>query len=125
MAKTTKEQKLAELEEARALMDEANKNIQQAVKLIKKNVRGLDFCGTDQYAALDALKVSSRDYWGLVEIHLYSGIKNLAKVLEMDAKPEKDYMGKETEDRLCLCAGGIKFFQIGHPLEKKTKYKYE
>lgn len=125
MAKTNKEQKMAELEAARVLLDEANEKIQQAAKLIKRNVNGVDFCALDAFEALQAWQAQNREYVGMVEVHLYRGIKRLAKVLEMDATPEKDYMGKESEDRLCLCAGGIKFFQIGYPSKKKTNYKYK
>ena len=125
MAKTTKEQKMAELEAARALMDEANEKIQQAAKLIKRNVNDVNFCALDAFEALPAGRVQNREYFGMVEVHLYSGIKRLAKVLEMDATAEKDYRGKESKDRLCLCAGGIKFFQIGEPSEKKISYKYK
>ena len=71
----SKEEKMRDIAEARELYIEAGKLIAKANKLIKKNVRDVEVIGassTCEYRPLEKKDVVSKEYVGLVPVHLYS-----------------------------------------------------
>lgn len=120
--KITKEEKLAQIEEARKCFDEASALIEKGKALIKKSMRGVELCDLSN----NCRPLTSPDpeqYRGMVEVHLYSGMSKMEKLLGIKAKPEIDICGNKIRDRKALCVGGIKFFQIGTPTDSKYCYK--
>ena len=124
MAKITKEEKMADIQEARKCFEEATKLIEKGEKLIKKNMRSVEVCMGRGYPPLGASDYEG--YRGMVEVHLFSGITKLEKLLEMKGEVEKDWRGRENEGRRVLCVEGIKFFQIGEAVKQThTRYKFK
>ena len=117
MSKVTKEQKLADIAEARELLLEAEKLITKAEKLIAKNVRGVTTCSHPFQEEL------FQPYEGMISVHLYSGITKLENVLGIKTEPLKNWDGSLDRSRKVLCVEGIKFFQIGKATDRKYCYK--
>ena len=116
MTKITKEQKLANIEEARKLYEEADKLIKKADKLISKGINNVQFCGHYECEPL-----SQMEYKGLINVHLYSGILKLEKLLEVKTEPQVLYDGSVDDSVKILCVEGLRFLQIGDPVEKVKK----
>ena len=113
----TKEEKLAQIEEARRCYEEAQELIDKGDALIRTCMRGVEICGHD------ACKTNQYNYKGMIEVHLYSGIGKLEKLFETKAEPYVNICGEKERDRKALCVGGIEFFQIGHATQSKFCYK--
>jgi len=118
-SKITKEEKLAQIAEARELLVEAQALIDKAHALIKKGMPGVDICGGDWYKVQTYPEV----YKGTIEVHLYKGILKLEKLLGVKTEP-KFYLDEEpSKDRKALCVEGIEFFQIGEATQHRYNYK--
>lgn len=118
-AKITKEEKLAQIAEARELYIEAQALIDKADKLIAKGMRDVKVCGGLDYAE----KTYPEIYKGMIEVHLYSGILKLEKLLGIKAEPRIDLCGNVDKDRKALCVEGIEFFQIGEATQHRYSYR--
>lgn len=110
----TKEEKLAQIEEARRCYEEAQELINRGDALIQKCMRGVTICGHDRF------ETNQYQYKGMIEVHLYSGIE---KLFGIKAEPYVNICGEKERDRKALCIGGIEFFQIGHATQSKFCYK--
>lgn len=119
MAKVTKEEKLAQIAEARELLVEAQALIDKAHALIKNGMRGVDICGGDSYKEQDYPAI----YKGMIEVHLYTGIRKLEKLLDIETEPKINFCGEKSKDRRALCVEGIEFFQIGEATQSKYNFK--
>ena len=121
MAKTkiTKEEKLAQIAEARELYAEAQALIDRANNLIASGLRDVSVCGGNEYREL----IYPAAYKGMISIHLYSGILKLEKLLGIKATPEVDSFDEVYTNRKALCVGGIKFFQLGQATQSKFNYR--
>ncbi len=114
------EQKLKDIQEAVELYRQANELVDKANKMICKNIRGLHIVRTLP-ELMDGWDYE--EYRGKYEVHVYSGILKLAKVLGVETEPEKDSFGVERTDRKALVVDGIKFFQLGEPTQARYCYK--
>ena len=121
MAKITKEEKIADIQEAKKCFEEATKLIEKGQRLIKKNMRGVEVCTGKGYPPLGISDYEG--YRGMIEVHLFSGFTKLEKLLEMKGEVEKDWRGCDIENRRVLCVEGIKFFQIGDAVKPVYKFK--
>lgn len=119
MAKVTKEEKLAQIAEARELYIEAQALVDKANKLIAKGMRDVHVCGGYDYKE----KTYPEAYKGMIEVHLYSGILKLERLLGIKAGPKINICGDADKDRKALCVEGIEFFQIGDATQHKYCYK--
>lgn len=117
--KITKEEKLAQIAEARKLYAEAQVLINKANRLIEKGVRGVVVCGGDSY---EEQKYPAQ-YKGMIEIHLFKGILKLEKLLGIKATPRVNACGDIHKDEKALCVEGIEFFQLGQATQSKFNYK--
>ena len=117
--KVTKEEKLAQIAEARELFIEAQALIDKANALICKGMRDVTVCGGDEYKE----KVCPKAYEGMIEVHLFRGILKLEKLLGIKAEPKIDYCGDASKDRKALCVEGIEFFQIGEATQSRFNFK--
>ena len=115
-----REEKLKDIEEAMKLYDEALRLYEQANKLMKKNVKGLEF--VDTLPNLAGM-TDNKKYRGKYIIHVYKGIRQLAKILEADTEPEVSWDGKPRTDRKVLLTDKAMFFQIGEATQSKYCYK--
>lgn len=116
--KITAEDKIKQIEEAEKLYLQAIELIEQGNKLIKKGMRGVELCD-----GKPSVKESWEAYPGMLQVHLFSGIGKLEKLLGIKAEPEKEYDGTVNNGRKALCVGNVKFFQIGSPTQSKYCYK--
>ena len=124
MAKITKEEKMTDIQEARRCFEEATKLIEKGENLIKKNMRSVEICTGRGYPPLGISDYEG--YRGMIEVHLFSGISKLEKLLEVKGEVEKDWRGRDMEARRALCVEGIKFFQIGEAVKQtRTRYKFK
>lgn len=124
MAKITKEEKMADIQEAKKCFEEATKLIEKGEKLIKKNMRGVEICAGKGYPPLGLSDYEG--YCGLIEVHLFSGITKLERLLDVKGEAEKDWQGREDDSRRVFCVEGIKFFQIGDAVKQaRTVYKFK
>ena len=119
MAKITKEEKLAQIAEARELYAEAQELIDKANALITKGMRGVRLCEGKDYHEMEYPPV----YKGMIEVHVFEGILKLAKLLEIKAEPMIDMLGGVSKDRKAFCVEGIKFFQLGQATQSKYNFK--
>lgn len=113
----TKEEKLAQIEEAKRCYEEAQELIDKGDALIQTCMRGVEICGHD------VCKPEGYYYKDMIEVHLYSGIGKFEKLFETKAEPYVNICGEKERDRKALCIGGIEFFQIGHATQSKFCYK--
>ena len=118
-AKITKEEKLAQIAEARELYVEAQALVDKANKLIENGMRNVSVCGGYDYEE----KTYPEVYKGMIEVHLYSGILKLEKLLGVKTEPRIDCCGNPDTDRKALCVEGIEFFQIGTATQHRYSYK--
>ena len=118
-SKITKEEKLAQIAEARKLYIEAQALVDKANKLIAKGMRDVKICGGYEYIEQTYPEV----YKGMIEVHLYSGILRLEKLLGIKAEPRIDFCGRADKDRKALCVEGIEFFQIGEATQHRYSYR--
>lgn len=116
--KLTKELKLAQIEEARKCYEEADRLIKKADKLIGMHLRNVKTCGHDEFEAK-----ACGPYKGMIQVHLFSGITKLEKLLEVKTEPHRNLLGEENRDRKSLCVGGIEFMQIGEATQSRYCYK--
>ena len=117
--KITKEEKLAQIAEARELLVEAQALIDKAHVLIKKDMKGVEICGGDSYKEQAYPEV----YKGMIEVHVYKGILKLEKLLDIKAEPKIDFCGNPSKSRKALCVGGIEFFQLGEATQSRYNFK--
>lgn len=117
MDKITAEEKLKDIAEAEALYKKALELIEQGNKLIKRKMRGVDVCSTPE------IRASWDSYPNMVEVHLYSGIMKMEKLLNVKGEPKKNYDGTTNKGRRALCIGNVMFFQIGEPTQSEYCYK--
>lgn len=122
----SKEEKMRDIAEARELYIEAGKLIAKANKLIKKNVRDLEVIGASsicEYRPLEKKDVVSKEYVGLVPVHLYSGITRLEKAVGINSKAALDYMERKRRGERALIVEGIVFTQTGDATLEKHTYR--
>lgn len=122
----SKEEKMRDIAEARKLYIEAGKLIAKANKLIKKNVRNLEVVGASsicEYRPLEKKDVVSKEYVGLVPVHLYSGITRLEKAVGINSKAALDYMERKRRGERTLIVEGIVFTQTGDATLEKHTYR--
>lgn len=75
MRKITAEEKIKDIEQACELYKQAGELIEKADKLISKNVRDVKISGRfPEIRPLKPIDVVSKEYYGLVPIHLFSGV---------------------------------------------------
>ena len=123
--KITKEEKLNDIAEARKLYEEAGKLIAKANRLIQKNVRDLQITGfhMSDFKPLTRIDVVSKEYVGLIPVHLYSGITRLEKVVGINSKAKLDYMERREKGERVLIVEGILFTQRGDATLEKHTYR--
>ena len=121
MAKTkiTKEEKLAQIAEARKLYIEAQALVDRANKLITNGMRGVEICGGDEYKE----QTYPEAYKGTIKVHLYSGILKLEKLLGIKAEPRINFCGSADNSQKALCVEGIEFFQLGEATQHRYNYR--
>ena len=115
-----KEEKLKDIQEAAKLYKQANELVAKANELITRNVRGLELIENKQkvcnYTDYEA-------YRGKFVVHVFKGIMKLAKVLDADTYPERDWFGRENKSRKVVLTDDVMFFQIGEPTQSRYCYK--
>lgn len=124
MIKVTAEEKIKDIEQACELYKQAGELIEKANKLISKNVRDVQVSG--QFPEIRPLKpndVVSKDYYGLVPIHLYSGINRLEKATGVKSYAKLDYQEKKCKGERALVVGGIVFTQLGNATLERHTYR--
>ena len=117
----TKNQKFKDIEQAKKLYAEADKLIKEADKLISKGFKSIQFCGHYECEPL----TSPAEYKGLINVHLFSGILKLEKLLGLKTEPLIQYDGTVDNKVKVLCVNGLRFYQIADTVEKTTDFKFK
>lgn len=124
MRKITAEEKIKDIEQACELYKQAGELIEKANKLISKNVRDVQVSGQfPEIRPLKPIDVVSKEYYGLVPIHLYSGINRLEKATGVKSYAKLDYQEKKCKDERALVVGGIVFTQRGEATLERHTYR--
>ena len=112
----TIEEKRQFVREACAKYETAQKCIEEAEALLKR-------CDVTIVSKLfgDAYEVDATK-----SIHIYSGIKKLAKILDQEPRHTQTIWrdGKVNRRELAVVQDGILFFQLGDEQNAATRYKY-
>lgn len=116
--KITKEEKLAQIEEARKCYEEAQKLIKQGDELIKKYMRGVVICGHDEFEPLEY-----KPYKDMISVHLFTGIGRFEKLFGVKGEPRIYCNGEKGRGEKALCIGGIRFFQLGEATQSRYNYR--
>ena len=77
--KITKEEKMADIAEAKKCFEEAHALMEKGKRLIKKNMRGVEVTAVSTDGGRYYLPKGEAD---IIEVHLYSGILKLEKLFE-------------------------------------------
>ena len=122
--KITAEEKISDIEQACELYKQAGELIAKADKLVSKNVRDVQVSGRwGLCKPLSAIDVVSKEYYGLVPIHLYSGINRLEKATGTKSYAKLDYQEKKSRGERALVVGGIVFTQRGEATLERHTYR--
>ncbi len=113
--KYTEEQKLGFLDEAVRKYGEAEDLMKEAKVLMKR-------CGVEMCSSFGFSSAYEED--ADKGIQVYSGIKNLAKLLKKNAVHPLDIFKEKNKKELGVTHNGVLFFQLGDPAIRETNYKY-
>lgn len=118
--KITKEEKMADIAEAKKCFEEAHALMEKGKKLIKKNMRGVEITDVNTDGGRHYLPKGEAD---MIEVHLYSGILKLEKLFGEKARPSVDWCGTKDYSKKVLIVDGIRFFQLGNATQHRFNYR--
>lgn len=119
--KVTKEEKLQDIAEAKKCFEEAHALMEKGKRLITRNItKDVKITAVNTDGGRCYLPREEAD---MIEVHLYSGILKLEKLLGEKTRPGISWDGKKDNTRKVMIVNGMSFFQLGNATQHKFNYK--